>query len=402
MKRWIVLFAGLVLQSILGGIYAWSTFVPALTATYKLTNGQCGAIFGLTIAVFSIAMIFAGRFMSKYGPRITAMIGGLLFTTGYIVSSFTGGSFILLLLSYGLLVGTGIGFGYVCPLTIGMKWFPENRGLVTGVAVAGFGGGAIILSSLADYLLQIKGFDVLEVFFATGIGFGSLAILSGVFMSEPEDSNKSKDNDSKEAISQHIFSRTFILIFLGMFAGTFAGLLVVGNLKPFMLEREISDFYATLSISLFALGNILGRILWGQLHDRWGSRSTIITTFSLFVFALILLAVNTPVWVLMASTIMVGAGFGGCFVIFASTIVEEYQVKLFSHLYPICFLAYGLAALIGPSLGGWLADSTGSYVSGILTSIIILVLSLASFSIFFKSSVSEQTENQIELLKACD
>jgi OFA family oxalate/formate antiporter-like MFS transporter len=104
----------------------------------------------------------------------------------------------------------------------------------------------------------------------------------------------------------------------------------------------------------------------------------------------------------MASTIMVGAGFGGCFVIFASTIVEEYQVKLFSHLYPICFLAYGLAALIGPSLGGWLADSTGSYVSGILTSIIILVLSLASFSIFFKSSVSEQTENQIELLKACD
>lgn len=170
LKKWLVLGAGVVLQAVLGGIYAWSAFVPPLYEQAGLSKGQCGSIFGLAIATFAIAMIPAGKFLQRFGPRLTAAIGSILFGVGYLLASYSNGSFVGLLLSYGLVVGVGIGFGYVCPLTTGMKWFPDNKGLVTGVAVAGFGGGAIILSSVAEHLLAGK----FKVFAALGAQFNPI------------------------------------------------------------------------------------------------------------------------------------------------------------------------------------------------------------------------------------
>ena len=155
MKRWVVLMAGVVLQTILGGVYAWSAFVPALTGEHGLSNGQCGMIFGVTIAVFSVVMIPGGRLLQTLGPRITAGIGALLFAAGYVVASFSGGDFWVLVLGIGCLTGAGIGAGYVCPLTVAMKWFPSNQGLVTGVAVAGCRGGATPPSSLPALALTL-------------------------------------------------------------------------------------------------------------------------------------------------------------------------------------------------------------------------------------------------------
>ncbi|MBD3394104.1 MAG: MFS transporter, partial [Chitinivibrionales bacterium] len=131
-NRWLVLVAGCLIQTVLGGIYAWSTFVPYLIKDYGLSTGQCGFIFGVTILTFASTMIFTGRVLIKKGPRFTALIAAGLFTSGYLFASMSGGSFALLLLSLGGIVGIGIGFGYVCPLSVGMKWFPDKKGLVTG------------------------------------------------------------------------------------------------------------------------------------------------------------------------------------------------------------------------------------------------------------------------------
>lgn len=375
MEKWKTLIAGFFIQTVLGGIYAWSTFVSPLKNDYGLTNGQCGQIFGTMIAFFAIATLPAGYLLQRRGPRITACIGSVLFSTGYIIASLSEGKFYWLLGGLGVVTGTGIGFGYVCPLTVGMKWFPDNKGMVTGFAVGGFGCGAIFLNVLIEYMTNNLDMNVLEIFRLIGIVFGGLAFISSLLLSEPEKINNNNTENLTQNIGAHTVSATFLLICLGMFAGTFAGLLTVGNLKP-LIASNYEHKYATLSITLFAIGNAFGRIFWGTVHDRFRSRKTILLSLSFLCISLMFFLMNLSAWMVLAVTLMVGIAFGGCFVVYALSIVEYFGIDLFPRLYPICFLGYGMAGLTGPSLGGWIADITGSFNVAVLISILIVFAAL--------------------------
>lgn len=371
MKRWMVLICGIVLQVVLGGIYAWSEFTGPLTDEHGLANWQCGLIFGGMIAVFTLAMLLAGRVLARWGPRLTAGLGAVLFGAGYVVASFSGGEFWLLLVGLSGVTGAGIGFGYVCPLSVGMKWFPKNKGLVSGVAVAGFGGGAILLSWLADGLMVGRGMDVLGVFRVIGLGLGAVAFLGAMGLSEPKHADEAT-RKPPPPLRAPFASGPFRLICLGMFAGTFAGLLTIGNLSPLMETLGVEHTLATLSITVFAVGNALGRIVFGQVHDRLGSRGTILLSLGALCAGLVLLLLHLSSAVLLPVVFLIGAGFGACFVVYASSLAEYFGVEQFAKLYPVCFLGYGLAGLTGPALGGWFADATGSYRWAVVLSIGLL------------------------------
>ncbi len=377
MKKWIVLTAGVTLQLIFGGLYAWSAFVPALTEQYGLSNGECGFIFGVIIAVFTIVMIPGGRLMHRWGPRIVATAGAVLFSSGYVAASFSGGNFILLLLSIGVLSGAGIGAGYVCPLSVGMKWFPNNKGLITGVSVAGFGGGAIVLSFFVQYFLQTVQLDVLQVFRIIGLGFGGVALVSSLMLSEPGRTSEGDGEKQKPKghIKVHLLTKKFGALALGMFAATFAGLLTVGNLKPILQDAGLEPTATTLGIALFAVGNASGRIIWGQLYDRIGPRPSVL--FSLFSLgmAVVLFVFVMPAPYMLILSILTGLGFGAAFVIYASSIVEYFGVERFPFLYPLCFLGYGLSGIIAPGFGGWIKDVTGSFAPAIGISAAVVFLS---------------------------
>ncbi|MFW6244972.1 MAG: MFS transporter [Fibrobacterota bacterium] len=404
MKKWIVLTAGVLLQTALGGIYAWSTFVPHFMNTYGFGRAQCGMIFGVMVASFTVATIPAGRLLMKSGPRFTAGIGSALFAGGYLLASFSGGNYPLLLAGLGVVAGTGIGFGYVCPLTVGMKWFPQNKGFVTGVAVAGFGMGAILLSTVADRLLETM--DILTVLRIVGIGLGGMAFVSSMFMSEPaKDLNTEGVRKDKEPLGPFLFSPKFLLMCLAMFSGTFAGLLISGNLKPLKMSLGLTDQHATLTISLFAIGNTVGRLAWGQIHDRFNSRKTILMSLGVLFVSILPLLFLKPPTALFATTVLVGFGFGACFVVYASSVVETFGVDFLPRLYPICFLGYGVAALVGPATGGWIADRSGSYFYALIMS--AAVVFLAFVSIWFglrkqaiKPSVADLPEKAGERIKA--
>lgn len=362
-NRWAVLGAGVLIQTILGGIYAWSTFVPWLTKTHGLSKGQCGFIFGLTIAAFAVAMTFAGRVLTTKGPRITAGIAATLFMGGYLLASVSNGSYLILLLSLGGIVGTGIGFGYVCPISVGMKWFPDKKGLVTGVSVAGFGAGAILLSSVAEYFL-LADMDVLEFFRWIGIFAGIILFIAALFLVDPP---SFKCGSLKSFGLSTALSVPFGIIALGMFAGTFAGLLIIGNLTPLVIKAGLTEAQAVVSVSIFAVGNALGRIVWGHVFDQLGYRSIPV---SLGIFALLglLLLIPLPRWLLFLAVGFLGFGFGANFVVYASAVSQYFGTDSFPRLYPICFLAYGLAGIIGPGIGGLLADFTGSYSTALYVS----------------------------------
>lgn len=369
MTKWIVLCAGVAIQMVLGGVYAWSEFVPPLNELYGISKSQCGLIFGVTILTFTLVMIPAGRILQRHGPRITAGTGAILFCAGYWIASLSQGNFLMLLLGIGLITGTGIGLGYICPLTVAMKWFPDNKGLVTGVAVAGFGGGAVIVSAVAKYLLVDTGMDVLQAFQYIGLGSGVIAFTSAMFLSQPEETgNTVGQTETAPSVRSILLSKDYLLICLGMFCGTFAGLLVVGNLKPMAQSLGLSGGAATLCISLFAIGNAVGRISWGQIHDRIGNRPSIVYSLAFLGLSLMPLLLTTHSTALLVTIFLIGFGFGGCFVIYASSIVNLYGMDLFPRLYPVCFVGYGLAALIGPTVGGLIADIFGGYGPAIILS----------------------------------
>lgn len=395
MKKWVVLIAGVIIQMILGSVYAWSTFVPSLKSGYGLSNGQCGLIFGMIIAVFTISMIPAGRLLRKLPPKIIAIIGATLFMTGYICASFSNGNFPVLLVSLSIISGIGIGFGYVVPLTVGMKWFPDNKGLVTGVSVAGFGGGALLLSSLAEYLLNTAHWDVLEIFRFVGICFGIAAIISALFISEPPKKEEHAVCETKLKLRFFLKCDLFWHICFGMFAGTFAGLLTIGNLKPMALSFGLSSQYAAWIISVFALGNAIGRISWGQVHDHIGTSKTITMSLLFLGFALIPFIFKLPAILILLTAFISGIGFGACFVVYASSIVDYYGIDIFPKLYPICFLWYGLAGLIGPATGGWIVDTTGSYSSAVILSVCIVFLAF----ILLSFRLNKQADNQKVILE---
>lgn len=399
MRKWIVLSACIILQTVLGCVYAWSAFVPSLANEHRLTNGRCGLIFGITIAVFTVVMIAAGRLLVTFGPRIIAVSGALLFSAGYLLASFSSGRFDLIFIGIGVLKGAGIGACYVCPLTVAMKWFPNYKGLVTGITVAGFGGGAIIISNLVHFMLVQLEMNVLQVFRINGIVLGTIAFVAAMLLKEPQVHNldSSKINISLKAIKQHIMSKTFVMLWIGMFAGTFAGLLVVGNLKPIILSGGFDDRIATLGISIFAVGNALGRIVWGQIHDRLNVRATVLFSLSSLAIALAPLAARISEGYLLMTIGIAGAGFGACFVVYALSIVRIYGTQLFPVLYPICFLGYGLAGIIGPAMGGWLADLTNSFTAGIIIGISIIFFAI----LFIGRGLSSHVHNADNVFLTC-
>lgn len=367
-NRWISLLAGILIQIILGGIYAWSTLISRLEETYGLTNGQGGFIFGLCITIFTLTMIIAGRFLVAHGPQITAGIGALLYTSGYLIASFSQGTYGILLLGLGLITGTGIGFGYVCPLTVGMKWFPHNKGFVTGISVAGFGSGAILLSTVAGHYLQ-SGVDILILFRWWGIISGSILFIASLFLREPA---KSKKIIIKRAGRKEVFTIQFKMSSIGIFAGTFAGLLINGNLIPIVTQKGVDYLQSLSAISLFAVGNAVGRISWGYFFDRFGYKTIPISLIGLSIACLPLFQ-PLPQWLLLIDVMVIGFFFGANFVIYASAIARYFGQTLFSTLYPICFVAYGIAGFIAPSIGGYFIDTTGSFYTSLIIAMIIVV-----------------------------
>ena len=369
MKRAFVLPAAVLIQMCLGGVYAWSAFVPALKGELGFTTAQTQLVFGLTIASFTIAMVFAGRLLIRWGPRWVGLLGGLLFAAGYTVAARASGGYPALLCGVGLVAGASIGFGYVAALTTGVQWFPRHKGLVTGVAVAGFGAGAILLSSAVSSFLRDGG-SVLNVFRAIGWAGGAVVCAASLLLFRPPRTEAGASSGaSPRSLRSDPFFRSLVV---GMFCGTFAGLLVVGNLKPIGLDGGLPAHVAIVAISFFAVGNTLGRIVWGWIADRIGYRAIPLSLLLLGVALGLLLVARGSGWGFSAAALLAGLGFGACFVLYAAQVATHFGAAAVASIYPLVFLAYGLAGTTGPWVGGHLFDLTSSYAPPIFVAIGVL------------------------------
>ena len=370
--RWIVVIGALIIQLCLGAIYSWSVFVNPLKDTYAFTTTQTQIIFSVALAAFALVMIFAGRWQDKVGPKKVAIVGGILLGLGYILARFANGSFYGLVLTIGLIGGAGLGLGYVCPIAACVKWFPDKRGLITGLAVAGFGAGAWIFAQVASSLIGSVGIPA--TFMTLGIIFLIAIIPSSFLMINPPEGwvpkgfkveAKKGANHSGKDISWKAMLKTkqFWFLWLMYMFGAAAGLMVIGNLKPFGVYSGLTAAIAGSAVGILALFNGAGRITWGFVSDKMGRTKSMALMFLLQgIMMIALIKMGATALLLGIAAAWVGFNFGGNFALFPSTTADFFGTKNLGMNYGFVFTSYGVAGIVGPILGGKVFDLTGSYL----------------------------------------
>src|SRR3954454_20183067 len=184
-NRWVIAIAGVGIQIALGAVYAWSVFRTPLATRFGWSISEVTLTFTISIFVLGVAAFFGGIWLNKSGPRAVAVAGGFLYGSGVILASLSYHGLWWLYLTYGVIGGTGLGFGYIVPVAVLVKWFPDRRGLITGIAVGGFGAGALVTAPTATRLIQSVG--VLPTFAYLGIAYLIIAIIAALFMQNPPD-----------------------------------------------------------------------------------------------------------------------------------------------------------------------------------------------------------------------
>jgi OFA family oxalate/formate antiporter-like MFS transporter len=386
MNRGLVVVGAILIQLCLGAIYAWSVFTKALTeAGWSKTQTQ--AVFSAGLAMFAIVMVIAGRMMPRLGPRKLAMAGGIVLGVGYALAGLLGAeNFWVTFLLVGIVGGAGIGLGYVVPIAVGMKWFPDKKGLITGLAVAGFGFGATLWMTLADSLGRLGGGHLLAVvglsntFLVYGIAYFVIVFVGSLWMVFPPEGYRppgwetraagNSGRDCPEAVDltsgQMLRTPQFYLILLTFAFGASAGLMSIGLMKLFPMQalcangmaKEDASSIATMAMGVFfALANGIGRIAWGTISDKLGRKlSIVIMMASQGVFVILFQRMAGNVATLYLFAVLIGFNFGGNFALFPTITADTFGTKHIGQNYGWVFLAYALGGVFGPILGGRLGD----------------------------------------------
>jgi OFA family oxalate/formate antiporter-like MFS transporter len=388
MNRWLVVVGGILIQLCLGAIYAWSTFTNKLTADpFNFALDKTQWPFSIGLVSFAVVMaLVAGKWQKISGPRVVALTGGIVLGLGYLIAGFAGTNFWGILLGVGVLGGAGIGLAYVCPIAALAKWFPDKKGLIMGLAVAGFGFGALIWVKLTQGFkfgpidlspgwtgLYGAGWGVNSVFMLYGVLFAVLVGLGSLVMVNPPEGwlpqgwtppAKGKGSEGGISLTPGQMARTaqFWVLFANFTFGAGAGLMVIGIIALFGkealgkagIEPAQANIIAGTAMGLFyALLNGLGRIIWGAASDRLGRRNSIVLMNLLQgAMMIVFFFVGGTEIGLYAGAAIIGFNFGGNFALFPAATADLFGNKTVGENYPWVFMAYGVGGLAGPWLGG--------------------------------------------------
>ncbi len=380
MNRWLVVFGAVLIQLNLGSIFAWSVFTPELSAA-GWSKMQTQVAFAVGLASFATVMVWAGGKLAAWGPRTLIWLGGFVLGCGYLLAGLIGGtSFWAITLCVGLIGGAGIGLGYVVPIAVGMRWFPDKKGLITGLSVAGFGFGAMVWVKLAGSWGGLLAHQGLSATFAIyGTIFMTAVFIGGFFMSFPPAGWKpdgwlpSAVAPTKWSAPAVDFSRSemlqtpqFYLIAFAFLVCTGAGLMSIGLMKLYPMEalqaaghdpQTASTIAGTAMAVFFSPANGLGRIIWGMASDHLGLRALIrIMSISqgIVLVAFTFMAGNE--FLLYLGAALIGFNFGGTFSLFPAMTADTFGTRNVGQNYPFVFFFYGIGGIIFPIAGGLLGD----------------------------------------------
>lgn len=371
-NRWLIAAGGVLMQLALGAVYAWSVFREPLAKEFGASVSAVNAAFTLTIVCLGISAYFGGRLMERIGPRKVAFASAGLYGAGIILSSFTSESIVLLYVTYGLIAGIGLGLGYIVPIATLIKWFPDRRGLITGVAVAGFGAGAVVTAPVAKSLITSAG--LFQTFAILGVAYVIMVLVGALVLKNPpegwrpegwepppaeETVDKSGANyDFAGALKTWQWYGLWGLLFLN----STAGIAIISEADPMAQDiAGVSVGQAAAVVSIIAVFNGLGRFVWASFSDVVGRKWVFLTMFALQValFALLPSASSFIFFTVVASAILLC--YGGGFGTMPAFAADYFGSRNVGRIYGFMLTAWSAAGVAGPVLVSQLRDSTGGY-----------------------------------------
>ncbi|HRD02182.1 MAG TPA: OFA family MFS transporter [Candidatus Saccharicenans sp.] len=402
-KRWFVVVGAFIIQISLGAIYIWSVFQTPLLAHFPVwTERQVTFPAQIILACFALAVIIAGQIQDKVGPRPVAMAGGLMLAAGLMLASLTSHfppdkALSWLIITYSVLGGLGIGTAYVCPLATCVKWFPDKRGLITGLAVAGFGAGAFFFAPLAKGLIsgdyyQLLGKNLFRLpeagLFNTFLIFGLIflvTIIGGAFLlKNPEPGYRPAGwNPPLELVSAHnqrvnfspsqmLRTWQFWLLWVVFLIGCGSGLMVIMKASPIWQSLAFASLKdgignislgqvasaGALAVSILAIFNSLGRIIWGKISDLAGRQPSLLAIFFIQGLTLLLLSQMKAFSTFLTGISIIGLCFGGLVAILPAITADFFGTEHYGANYGWIFSAYGAGGLLGPYLAARLMKTS--------------------------------------------
>jgi OFA family oxalate/formate antiporter-like MFS transporter len=373
-SRWMMVAWALILQICLGILYAWSVFRTPLMAEYGWTIKQAGYPFMTSLFFFSIGMIFAGRWQDRIGPKKVAMFGGLLLGLGSILAGVIGNTLGGMVFAYGILGGLGVGFAYVTPIATCIKWFPDMRGTITGLAVFGFGAGPLVFGPLVNTL--ISSYGIPTTFFILGVIFIIFVCGAGSQFKAPPATYVPPGWAPPAAVagavekeswlpSEIIRSGQFWLLWVIYLFGAGAGLMIIGQAVPIGIEgARLSHATAAFGLGAMALFNGLGRLAHGSLSDTLGRTRTVMLLFAEYIVAFTLLLPNADTFTKwLVGICIVGFAYGGYLALMPSITADYFGTKSLGANYGYLFTAWGIAGVGAPFMIDYIKTQTGAFTN---------------------------------------
>lgn len=391
--RWLVLIGALLVQIILGVVYGFSALIGPLKDAFPgWSNKDVQMANTLALLFFALTMVPAGRLQDRKGPRLPALLGAAALFLAFLLASTiqTDAQRGLWWLSYGVLYGIGIGLAYVCPIAALVKWFPDIKGLITGVAVAGFGGGAaIFIPTVGNYLNPEIGHHSIQEFFRLhALICGVIVALGALLLKNPPPKPaESPTTGSKSPASrgdldwkQMLSTARFWLLWAMFIGSATAGLMTIAVAKAAVKETPgIEEAAAATAASVLSLMNALGRVFWGAVSDRISRERAMVVMFGVQALTMFAIVPGFAMGPTVAIVLMglVGLNFGGNFALFPSATADAFGTRNLGVNYGCVFTAYGAAGIIGPQVAAYFKDVQQTYgpafsIAGVLVGLACL------------------------------
>jgi OFA family oxalate/formate antiporter-like MFS transporter len=377
--RWHALAGGCALNVALGSYYAWSVFMPALEKEFGWTRTQTSLVSTINMVMLATMYNVAGTLISRVGARRIALFGGLCFSGGFLLASFSH-SLLTMYLSAGFLVGLGLGFGYLPPISVGFKWYPEARGLVSGLAVGIFAAGSGIVGPVAGGFVPL-GWDGLvprlgwrTTFQILAAAYFILSMIGAYWLNDPPEGwvppvpQKAKSGSAPKVSSVNLTTSemlkipTFYPLWVAYMLGCVAGTMAVSQVVPFARSVGYSASAAAVAVTVGAAGSALGRFFSGWMSDHLGRLLTVRSILVISMAAALLLyplrGTTIPFFVLL---FLLYYAYGTQLSVYTALAGDFYGPKHSAANYGILLLAWGTAGVFGPLIGGQVFQATGSY-----------------------------------------
>ena len=386
---------GVILHLMLGSTYAWSVYLNPIIAETSWNQSAIAFAFSLAIFCLGMSAAFMGQVVEKFGPRVTGTISAILYASGNILTGFAIAqhSIFLLYLGYGVLGGIGLGTGYVTPVSMIIKWFPDKRGLATGLAIMGFGFASLLTGPIAHFL--ITKYDVINTFYLLGGAYFLVMLIVSQFLKFPSYSEQDTD-DSHKQLSQGIGAKKalktveFYLLWLILFINISCGLALISVVSP--MAQDIAGMtanQAAIIVGLMGIFNGFGRLLWASLSDYIGRPLTFLILFVVNILMTVsLIFLHAPALFTIAMAVLMTC-YGAGFSLIPPYLSDIFGAKELATMHGYILTAWGMAALAGPMLLAVTYSATKSYTSTLIIFILLYLLALA-ITLWLKS----QKENK--------